>query len=309
MATLLLVLLVACAAGFAAWRVAVARRRSADTQAARENATQTAQLAARKSAPKTAEAAVAPQASPAAVDIAAARASARAKAERVIAAEQARRKAAIQKAQNAARVEADRRAVQAAEAAAALASTLPAARLPKIERTTPILPKPVVALPVVGEKTTPLARPAPAVARRPAVPTVLKTVEQTLVMLVDDSKMVRVKSSRLLAAHGFQVVTAVDGIDALKQLEDCCPDLVITDVDMPEMDGFGLVNALRGNPRTQHIPLVMITSAEDRHREEAMRVGVGLVMGKPYDEAGLIAHIRGFKFFAKADEVEALTCA
>jgi len=309
MTTLLLVLLVAAAAGFAAWRLAVARRRSADTQAARENTTQTALLAARKSALKSGEAPAALEPASAAADIAAARASARAKAERVIAAEQARRKAAIQKAQNAARVEADRRAAQATAASAALASTLPTNRLPQVERTTPILPKPEAMPPTVGEKTRPVVRPAPVVAHKPAVATVLKTVEQTLVMLVDDSKMVRVKSSRLLAAHGFQVVTAVDGIDALKQLQDCCPDLVITDVDMPGMDGFGLVNALRGNPRTQQIPLVMITSAEDRHREEALRIGVGLVMGKPYDEAALIAHIRGFKFFAKADEAESLACA
>jgi CheY-like chemotaxis protein len=305
MTPLLLALLVAFAAGFAAWRVAVARRRSADTQAARENATQAALLAARKSALKSGGAAAAPQPS----DIAAARASARAKADRVIAAEQARRKAAIQKAQNAARVEADRRADRAAEASSALASTRPATLLPKVERTTPIFPKAAAPLPAVGEKTMPLARPAPPAARKPEFPAVLKTAAQTLVLLVDDSKMVRVKSSRLLASHGFQVITAVDGIDALKQLENCCPDLVITDVDMPGMDGFGLVGALRGDPRTRHVPLVMITSAEDRHREEALRVGVGLVMGKPYDEGALIAHIRSFKFFAKADEAESLACA
>jgi CheY-like chemotaxis protein len=226
----------------------------------------------------------------------------------VVAAEALRRKAAIQKAQNAARVEAERRAAEAAKASADLTSTLPSARLPQVERTTPILPKPAPA-PVLGEKTTPLPRPVVPAPRKAAAPGVLKTAEQTLVMLVDDSKMVRVKSTRLLAAHGFQVVTAVDGLDALRQLETCCPDLLITDVDMPEMDGFGLVNALRGSPRTQHIPLVMITSAEDRHREEALRIGVGLVMGKPYDEAALIAHIRSFKFFAKAEEPEALACA
>ena len=302
MTTLLLALLVAFVAGFAAWRIV--SRRSADTQAARETATQTAQLAARQGVLEGRTPVAAPPAAPTAD----ARASARAKAERVIAAEAARRKAAIQKAQNVARVDAERRA-KAAEAAA-LASTLPSPQLPRVERTTPILPRPPVApLPVVGEKTTPLIRPTNAAARRPEAPTVLKTVAQTLVMLVDDSKMVRVKSSRLLVSHGFQVVTAVDGIDALKQLENCCPDLVITDVDMPEMDGFGLVNALRGNARTQHIPLVMITSAEERHREEALRVGVGLVMGKPYDEAALIDHIRSFKFFAKAEEPEALACA
>ena len=309
MTTLLLALIVAFGAGFAAWRV-VARRRSADTQAAREAATKTAQAAARQGVAEGRAPVAAP--APVAASDADARATARAKAERVIAAEAARRKAAIQKAQNVARADAERRAAEAAKAAAELASTLPATRLPQppVERTTPILPKPPVA-PTLVERTQPLVRPASATAapRKPEVAQVLKTVEQTLVMLVDDSKMVRVKSSRLLASHGFQVVTAVDGIDALKQFENCCPDLVITDVDMPEMDGFGLVNALRGNPRTQHIPLVMITSAEDRHREEAMRVGVGLVMGKPYDEAALIAHLRSFKFFAKAEEPEALACA
>jgi PleD family two-component response regulator len=308
MTTLLLALLVAIAAGFAAWKV-VARRRSAATQAARENATRSALLAARQGVAQGRTPVAAPPApAPADADAEAARASARAKAQRVIDAEALRRRAAIQKAQNAARVESERRAAEAAKAAAALATTLPSTRLPQVERTTPILPKPAAA-PAVGEKTAPLPRPPVAAVRKPAAPAVLKSAEQTLVMLVDDSKMVRVKSSRLLASHGFQVVTAVDGIDALKQLENCCPDLLITDVDMPGMDGFGLVNALRGNARTQHIPLVMITSAEDRHRDEALRLGVGLVMGKPYDEPALIAHIRSFRFFAKAEEPEALACA
>ena len=297
MTPFLIAFLVAFAAGFAAWRVAIARRRSAQTQAARDAAAQAARQAARP----------APQPPVAPVDIEAARATARAKAERVIAAEQARRQAAIQKAQNVARVEAERRAAQTAEAAA----TLPATRLPKVERAAPVFVKPPIVTPLVAtaEKTVPGIRPASATDRQAAAPALHKTVEQTLILLVDDSKMVRVKSSRLLASHGFQVVTAIDGVDALKQFENCCPDLVITDVDMPEMDGFGLVDALRANPRTQHIPLVMITSAEERHREQALRAGVGLVMGKPYDEDALIAHIRGFKFFARAEETESLACA
>jgi PleD family two-component response regulator len=294
MTTIILVLLAAIAAGFAAWRIVVARRRPTNTQPVADKAATPAPEAAR------------PTRTPAEEE---ARASARAKAERVIAAEAARRKAAIHKAQNIARADAERRAAEAAKAAAALASTLPATQLPKVERAAPVVVEPVAA-PVAVERTAPIVRAVPLAPRRPvAAPTVLKTAEQTLVMLVDDSKMVRVKSSRLLAANGFQVVTAVDGIDALKQLETCCPDILITDVDMPEMDGFGLVKALRGDPRTHTLPLVMITSAEDRHREEAMRVGVGLVMGKPYDEAALIAHIRSFKFFAKAEEAESLACA
>jgi CheY-like chemotaxis protein len=294
MTPLLIALIVVIAAAVAGWRVLVGRRSAPPAPAAVQ--------AARPAA--------APRPSPATVDGETARAIARARAQRVIAAEELRRNAAIQKAQNAARVEADRRADDSARSAAALEATVPSPRLPVVERTTP-LPARAAALPrpTVGEKTMPLLRPAPAVARRREAPSVPKTAAQTLVLLVDDSKMVRVKTSRLLASHDFQIITAVDGIDALRQLETCCPDLVITDVDMPGMDGFGLVNALRGTPRTQHIPIVMITSAEDRHREEALRVGVGLVMGKPYDDAALIAHIKSFRFVARAEETQALACA
>ena len=302
MTTFFIALIVALSIAVGGWRVVVARRRAEQTRIAREQATQAAHAAVRQGEPSKKPATT--------EDVEAARATARAKAQRVIAAEQARRKAAIQKAQNAARIDAERHAKEAE--AAALASTLPATRLPQVERVEPIASRaaPLPAnMPTMGEQTTPLIRPAPIVARKPEAPTVLKTAAQTVVLLVDDSKMVRVKSSRLLASHGFQVVTAVDGIDALRQLDHCCPDIVITDVDMPGMDGFGLVSALRGNPRTQHIPLVMITSAEERHREEALRVGVGLVMGKPYDEAALVAHIRSFRFFARADEIESLACA
>ena len=298
MTTLLIALFVAFAVGFSAWRVVVARRtpKPADTE-----------IAPPVAAPAASESAD-PARKQRTPEEEAARATARAKAERVIAAETARRKAAIQKAQNVARVEAERRAAEAAKAAASLVSTLPAGQLPKPERPAPAVAR-AEAKPAVVERTLPLLRPAPVAPAAPTAATVLKTSEQTLVMLVDDSKMVRVKSSRLLASHGFQVVTANDGIDALKQLENCCPDLVITDVDMPGMDGFALVAALKGDARTRQIPLVMITSAEDRHREEALRVGVGLVMGKPYDEAALVAHIRSFKFFVRAEEAEALACA
>jgi CheY-like chemotaxis protein len=301
MTTLLIALFAAFAVGFSAWRIVVARRsaKPADTEIAPP-------VAALAATPAATDAGPAPkQRTP---DEEAVRATARAKAERVIAAEAARRKAAIQKAQNVARADGERRAAEAAKAAASLVSTLPTTQLPTPERAAAVVAR-AETKPAVVERTVPMLRPVPAAPAAPAPATVLKTAAQTLIMLVDDSKMVRVKSSRLLASHDFQVVTAVDGVDALKQLENCCPDLVITDVDMPGMDGFDLVAALKGDARTRQIPLVMITSAEDRHREEALRVGVGLVMGKPYDEAALIAHIRSFKFFARAEEAEALACA
>ena len=135
--------------------------------------------------------------------------------------------------------------------------------------------------------TAPAAPPAQA----PAPPR-RKTPEQTVVMVADDSKIVRVKTGRLLAQHRYQIVYAIDGLEAVQQIEAGMPDVVITDVDMPGMDGFELTRHVRQNPRTAHIPVIMITAADDKHRADADRVGVSVLLGKPYPEDDLITHIR-----------------
>lgn len=119
-----------------------------------------------------------------------------------------------------------------------------------------------------------------------------KAPEQTVVMVADDSKIVRVKTGRLLAQHRYQIVYATDGLEAIQQIEASMPDVVITDVDMPGMDGFQLTRHVRQNPRTAHIPVIMITAADDKHRADADRAGVSVLLGKPYPEDELIAHIR-----------------
>ncbi len=111
-------------------------------------------------------------------------------------------------------------------------------------------------------------------------------------MVADDSKIVRVKTGRLLAQHQYQVAYATDGLDAAQQIQASMPDVVITDVEMPGMDGFELTKHVRQNPLTAHIPVIMITAADDRHREDADRAGVSVLLGKPYPEDELIAHIR-----------------
>ena len=128
-----------------------------------------------------------------------------------------------------------------------------------------------------------------------------KSPEQTVVMVADDSKVVRVKTSRLLTAHKYQVLTAEDGLDAARQIENSLPDVLITDVDMPGLDGFQLVRQLRSNPRTASIPIIMVTSDNDVLRSEAVASGVDVVLGKPYPEEQLIAHIQKLVIDAKGD--------
>jgi chemosensory pili system protein ChpA (sensor histidine kinase/response regulator) len=89
-------------------------------------------------------------------------------------------------------------------------------------------------------------------------------------MVVDDSLTVRKISGRLLARHGYHVLTAKDGVDALEQLADVMPDVMLLDIEMPRMDGFDLARNIRGDKRLRHIPMIMITSrTADKHRQHA----------------------------------------
>jgi chemosensory pili system protein ChpA (sensor histidine kinase/response regulator) len=116
-----------------------------------------------------------------------------------------------------------------------------------------------------------------------------------VVMVVDDSLTVRKITSRLLARSGYQVLTAKDGVDALEQLVDVLPDVMLLDVEMPRMDGFELTKRLRQDVRTQDLPIIMITSrTADKHRRYALELGVNEYMGKPYQEEELLDNISRF---------------
>lgn len=121
---------------------------------------------------------------------------------------------------------------------------------------------------------------------------VARTPEQCLVMIADDSKVVRIKTSRLLAKHLYRVSLAEDGLDAARQIELNLPDVLITDVEMPGMDGFALTRRMRANPRTAHIPIVMITADDVKHRADAFEAGVSVLLSKPYPEDQLLAYLQ-----------------
>ena len=109
------------------------------------------------------------------------------------------------------------------------------------------------------------------------------------VMVVDDSLTVRKITGRLLAREGYQVVVAKDGVEALEQLLDVVPDVMLVDIEMPRMDGFELTRNIKADPRLKNIPIVMITSrTADKHRNYAFEIGVNHYLGKPYQEDELL---------------------
>ncbi len=115
-----------------------------------------------------------------------------------------------------------------------------------------------------------------------------------LVMVVDDSLTVRRASQRMLERHGFAVMLARDGVEALERLREALPAALLLDIEMPRMDGFELLSALRDDARLRELPVVMITSRiADRHRERAQQLGASAYLGKPYQEEELIGLLSG----------------
>ncbi|OLU20479.1 hybrid sensor histidine kinase/response regulator [Pseudomonas sp. PA1(2017)] len=114
----------------------------------------------------------------------------------------------------------------------------------------------------------------------------------TLVMVVDDSVTVRKVTSRLLERNGMNVLTAKDGVDAIAQLQEHRPDIMLLDIEMPRMDGFEVANLIRHDEGLKDLPIIMITSRTgEKHRERAMSIGVNEYLGKPYQESLLLGSI------------------
>jgi chemosensory pili system protein ChpA (sensor histidine kinase/response regulator) len=112
-------------------------------------------------------------------------------------------------------------------------------------------------------------------------------------MVVDDSLTVRKFTSRLLTREGFEVVTARDGVDALKMLADHTPHAILLDIEMPRMDGFEFAKTIKNDATTAAIPVIMITSrTADKHRNRAAELGVERFLGKPYQEEELLRNLR-----------------
>jgi len=130
-----------------------------------------------------------------------------------------------------------------------------------------------------------------AAAAAAAVPVVAEK-RVPLVMVVDDSITVRKVTTRLLERNNFKTISAKDGVDALAQLQEVKPDVMLLDVEMPRMDGFELATNIRNDQQLKDLPIIMITSRTgQKHRDRAMSIGVNIYMGKPYSEGELLDNV------------------
>jgi len=103
------------------------------------------------------------------------------------------------------------------------------------------------------------------------------------ILIVDDSATVRKFVSVSLGMQGFNVVAACDGMDALEKMPQSNFDLVITDLNMPNMDGFGLIKALRENNQYKSLPIIILTSLSDQGSKDlGVELGASSYLIKPF---------------------------
>ncbi|MEE4175025.1 MAG: response regulator [Xanthomonadales bacterium] len=121
-----------------------------------------------------------------------------------------------------------------------------------------------------------------------------------LVIVVDDSITMRKVTSRVLEGKDYEVITARDGVDALEQLQDRTPDIMLFDIEMPRMDGYELTERVRDDGRFRHTPIMMITSrAGQKHQDRAMQAGATAYLTKPYREDELLMEVERLLHEAK----------
>ena len=118
-------------------------------------------------------------------------------------------------------------------------------------------------------------------------------VERTRVLVVDDAWSVRRSMQQLLEDAGYEVATAADGFEALERLRTKIPAVVLTDLEMPNLNGLELTRRMQEIPQWAAIPVVMITSrTSTKHRAEGLKAGVDVYLTKPYQDADLLAQVR-----------------
>ncbi|MBO9649676.1 MAG: Hpt domain-containing protein [Variovorax sp.] len=130
---------------------------------------------------------------------------------------------------------------------------------------------------------------------QPATPVTQAPAQVPLVLVVDDSITVRRVTQRLLQREGYRVALAADGLQALERLQQERPAVVLSDIEMPRMDGFDLARNIRADESLADLPIIMITSRiAEKHHDHARALGVNHYLGKPYSEEELLRLVRSY---------------
>ncbi|MFU8823153.1 response regulator [Yoonia sp.] len=115
----------------------------------------------------------------------------------------------------------------------------------------------------------------------------------TRILAIDDSRTIRTLLTQTLQNAGFEVSTAVDGVEGVQKFHDEHADLVITDVNMPNKDGFGVLADIRASSKNQAVPVLVLTTESGADlKDRARKAGATGWIVKPFEDDALVAVIR-----------------
>lgn len=118
-------------------------------------------------------------------------------------------------------------------------------------------------------------------------------MRKPLIMVVDDNKITTKLLHRYLEANGYDAVEAYDGQECLEKVDVQEPDAIILDVMMPRLDGYQTVQKLKENPKTKHIPVVIVTALNDvQNQVKSVDSGSDDFLSKPIEEKLFIAKVK-----------------
>lgn len=114
------------------------------------------------------------------------------------------------------------------------------------------------------------------------------------VLVIEDDPVILQNTLELLDLEGYNVVGAVDGSEGIQRAQEYIPDLIVCDVLMPKVDGHGVLNFVRTNPATTHIPLVFVSAIpREDMPSSSIQLGISDYLTKPFRAADLLRVIRG----------------
>ena len=111
------------------------------------------------------------------------------------------------------------------------------------------------------------------------------------ILIVEDTDDTRVYMESVLELEGFDVVSARDGLEGLEQATSELPDLIITDISMPHLDGFQMIQEIRARPDQKHVPILAITSHGMDKAMEAIKGGADRALARPVENHLLVAFV------------------
>jgi len=115
----------------------------------------------------------------------------------------------------------------------------------------------------------------------------------TRILAIDDSRTIRMLLSQVLEEAGYDVVCAEDGIEGVAKFADAEPDIVITDINMPNLDGFGVISQLRGGDVQTLVPILVLTTESSAElKAKARDMGATGWIVKPFDDQALVSLLR-----------------